>query len=432
MPSQSYWFYLESFVYITIKGNDLLLYNTLTGKFLSYINKPRLIEFILELDRKENLYALNVSREFLKENDLEDFVENVKEYFMGDLIDVSLSPKKPFIMPPHFDKQEVDINNIAKPRVLKNVSGDSIFSLNELTFFVNNRCDNNCTACKTACKQFLWCTAGKERTELTLTLEEIEEVLAQVKACPIKNIDIIGGDLTQYPHLDPLVDLLSRGSFNVNYYFHLSHLDLKKGVPPAIQVIQASRPRARINVLVESSSLTAPVDLSCLKELEPDRLVFVIQKEEEIPIIEQAVEDLKIGNISISVQPYFNGHNLDFFKANVFIDQESLTENIPDIGAIKARKSYNTLNYGKLFIKSDKNIYSGLNGVPLGRIGEITMEKAVISELTEHGNWLRTRRNETPCCDCLLNAICPPLSNFEIATGIYNSCNIREDQRTLK
>ncbi|MCP5048313.1 MAG: hypothetical protein GY940_14170, partial [bacterium] len=76
MADKSCWFYLEPFVYIYIdrKKNRLLLYNSLTGQFLSYRDRPGLVEFLLDLDRKENLYALKVSREFLRKNGLEDFM----------------------------------------------------------------------------------------------------------------------------------------------------------------------------------------------------------------------------------------------------------------------------------------------------------------------------------------------------------------------
>lgn len=421
MPVKFYWFYLESFVYVVIKGNDSLLYNSLTGKFLTYIGSPRLIQFLFELNRKENLYALKVSREFLRENGLEDFVNDISKHYMGDLIDVSLSKKKPFIMPHQLDIQDEVIHR--KRRILKNVPKDSLFSINELTLFVNSRCDNNCTACKTAYKQFLWCTSKKNDSELKLT--EIKEILDQTKGCPINNINIIGGDLTQYTHLNQLVDLLCSYSFDANYYYHFSHF--KNGLPEAIRV---GGPKAKVTFLVDCSTLTNPGDLAYLKGLEPNRFIFLIQRDEGIPFLEELIEDLKIGNISI--QPYFNRNNIEFFKENVFTDQESLMESILDIGTIKARTSYNTLNYGKLFIGSDKNIYSDLNGTPLGRIDEISMETAVVSELSEQGNWLKVRRDVAPCKDCLLNSICPPLSNFENATGINNSCNIWKDNRTLK
>ncbi len=421
MPVKSYWFYLEPFVYVSIKGNDLLLYNTLTGKFLTYICRPRLIEFLFDLNRKENLYALKVSQEFLRDNGLEDFVDDISEHFMGDLIDVSLSGKKPFIMPHHFDIQE-EVKR-RRRRTLKNVSRDSLFSINELTFFVNNQCDNNCTACKTAYKQFLWCTRGKNKSELELT--EIKEILDQTKGCPIKNINIIGGDLTQYPHLNQLVSLLGSDSFNTNYYFHLSHL--KNGLP---ETIRAGGPKVKIILLVDCSTLMIPGDLTYLKELNPGKLIFLIQREEEIKTLDELIEDLQ--TVDISVQPYFNRHNIEFFNANVFFDQESLSESILDLGVINARKSYNTQNYGKMFIGSNKNIYSDLNGKSLGRIDEISMETAVISELSGQGNWLKIRRDVTPCKDCLLNSICPPLSNFENAAGINNSCNIWRETRILK
>lgn len=421
MSDESYWFYLESFVYIVIKGNDLLMYNTITGKFLSYVDNRSLIAFILELNRKENLYVLKVSHTFLKDNRLDAFINEIRDYFMGDLIDVSLSPKKPFILPPHFDiRENIEIR---ERRTYLNVSADSLFSIKELTFYIDNLCENNCNVCHTACNQFLWCTVGKDKDRHILTPGDIEEIIEQVKGCPVKNINIIGGDLNRYPHLNELMNVLSHGSFNVNYYFHLSHL--RKRVSDKIKVLN---PRARINVLIECISQLPSDELTLLylKELEPDGLIFLIQEKEDIVVTEQIVEYLKLENIS--VQSYFNGQNLDFFKKNVFIDRESLSENPLDLGAINARKFYNTMNFGKMYIMADKKIYSDINDTPLGTIGDITIEKAVIIELTKHGNWLRARRDESPCCDCLLNTICPPLSNFEIISGVYNSCNIMGNQ----
>ncbi len=431
MPAKFYWFYLEPYVYVTIKGTDLLLYNCLTGKYISYTGKPHLTQFLLELNRKENLYALKVSAAFLKEKDLEAFTADVSEHFMGDLIDLSVSPKKPFLLPPHFDIQKTVTPR--QRRTFRNVARDSIFSLSQLTLFVNNRCNSNCTACNSAGKQFLWCTREKEDNERNplsppasdriLGPAKIKEILDQVKGCPIKTIDIIGGDLTQYPHLTQLVDLLRPGSFNVNYYFHLSHL--KNG---SFDAVRAGDPQAKVTLLIDFSTLSIPGDVTYLKQLQPDRFIFLIQRDDEIPTLEGVLQNLKTENIS--VQPYFNGHNLDFFKANVFSDHQSLTETILDIGAINARKTHNPLSYGKMFIRSDQKIYSHLNGAALGTMGEISMGTAVISELSEQGNWLRARRDVAPCCDCLLNSICPPLSNFEIASGINNSCNIRKENST--
>lgn len=424
MSAKAYWFYLESYVYVAIKGHDVLLYNAMTGKFLSYTRKPQIVEFLRALHRKENLYALEVTPGFLKENRLESFMEDISGYFMGDLIDVSLAPGKPFFMSPHFDIREED--NPMEKRVLKNVGKDSLFAVTHLTLFVNSRCRNNCPACHTACKQFPWCTRGNGNNknngaDSLLEIGEIKEILDQTKGCPIKTIDIIGGDLTLYPYLERLVELLCSGSYHVNYHFHFSHL--KDRIP---DVIPAGGPNTRATLLVDCSTITSPGDLNRLKRLEPDRVIFLIQKDPEISIVESVIDH--ISTPDITVQPYFNGRNLDFFKANVFTDVQSLAESIPDLGAVNSRKSYNTMNYGKIFIKSNKEIISGLNGAPLGKINEVSIEEAVVSELSQHGNWLKTRHDVAPCGDCLLNSICPPLSDFENATGINNSCNIWKER----
>lgn len=415
MAAKHYWFYLESHVYIAVKGNGLLLYNLVTGKFLLYTDQPRLVEFILELKREENLYALEVSEEYLKKNGLIRFVDDLREHFMGDMVDVSLSGKKPFFMSPQFDIQRKD----RKPgrRTFKNVSKDSFLSMDELTFFVTGNCDEDCAECSTAFKQFPWCTRDNDKNELDV--EDIKKVLDETRACRIKKINIVGGDLNKYSRPDELIDLLNSKPAGINYFIHFLHF--KKN---SIERLTRLSPESKICLLMESSAFKDPANIRYLKGLKPGRLkfIFLIRDERDFLTLENVIGTLGIKEFS--VQPYYNGKNLDFFKENVFSDRESLIESRPDMHAIKARQSYNPLKYGKLYIKSDKRIYSDLNASPLGAVNTISMAEAVVLELKEQGNWLRARRNVSPCKDCLLDAICPPLSGFEYAVGINNTCNL--------
>ena len=223
MSYKFYWFYIEYYVYVAVKGNDLLLYNLATGKILSYINKPRWVDFILKLKQEKNLYALKVSEEYLRKNGLKDFINDLLEYFMGDLIDVSLSKKKPFILSPQFDVQK----KVKKPgaRIFKNVSKDSFLSINELTFFINSACEEDCVECPTAYKQFLWCTREKMNSELNLC--DIRKILDETRGCYINKINIIGGDISKYSKLDDLIDLLNSTSINTNYFIHFSNIKKK-------------------------------------------------------------------------------------------------------------------------------------------------------------------------------------------------------------
>ena len=167
-----------------------------------------------------------------------------------------------------------------------------------------------------------------------------------------------------------------------------------------------------------------PAYLKRLETLCPDRFktIFLVRHEDEFPVLEETIERLNLNDFA--VQPYFNKRNLEFFKDNVFTDHESLGAAGLDLPVIKARTSYNTLNHGKIFVLNDRRIYSDLNAAPLGGLDELSIPEAVVLELTEQGNWLRVRRRVEPCKDCLLDAVCPPLSNFEYAVGINNSCNL--------
>lgn len=415
MAVKRYWFYLESHVYIAVKENGLLLYNLVTGRLLLYVDQPQLIDFILDLKREENLYALEVSEEYLRKNELISFVDNLREHFMGDMVDVSLSKKKPFFMPPIFDIQSKD-SKLGR-RTYRNVSKDSIMSIDELTFFVTGNCDESCTECSTAFKQFLWCTRENEKNELEL--EDIKIVLDETRGGRIKKINIVGGDLNKYSRLDELIGLLNSKPVRINYFIHFLHFRNN-----SIEKLKRIGPESNICLLMECSTLKYPDYIKYLKELKSGRFkfIFLIRHEQDFLNLEKVIGELKVNEFS--VQPYYNNKNLDFFRENVFSDQESLSETSLDINAIKARQSYNTLKYGKMYIKSDKRIYSDLNASPLGVVNNISVAEAVVSELKEQGNWLRVRRNVVPCKDCLLDAICPPLSGYEYAIGINNTCNL--------
>ncbi|MBE9468407.1 MAG: hypothetical protein IMY72_08845 [Bacteroidetes bacterium] len=49
---------------------------------------------------------------------------------------------------------------------------------------------------------------------------------------------------------------------------------------------------------------------------------------------------------------------------------------------------------------------------------------AVYREMNIGKNWFKLRTNTKPCCNCLYNTLCPPISNYEYALGKYNLCNV--------
>jgi pseudo-rSAM protein len=432
MADKKYRFYLEPFVYVSVKGRDLLLYNLADGRFLTYYHQPHLVDFILRLKQEKNLYALEVSDHDLRENGLEDFVRDIREHFMGDLADVSLTGrKKPFLLSPLFDVQESVQGGVQQSvqekgktrarRTFTNVSKDSFLALKELTFYIEGSCAGDCAECGTAYKQFPWCT--REENNGRMDLADIEKILDDTRGCFLETINIIGGDIGRYPQLTELTGLLNSRALQVNYYLHVLHLQNNTLDTLLGQIGPAATATSTVYLFINCSQLKNRDRQKYLETLPRERvnIVFLIQHEHEFAVLEKVIDKLQL--TAFSVQPYFNGKNLDFFKDNVFTDHESLSGGDLDVDAIKARQSYNTLNYGKLFFKNGR-VYSNLNAAPLGRLDELSPREAVVRELKEQGNWLRVRRDAAPCKDCLLDAVCPPLSNFEFASGINDSCNI--------
>ena len=421
-----YWFYLEPYVYVSVKGQNVLLLNLADGRFLTFMAQPHVAAFIRQLERKENLYVLEVSEDDLKGKGLQDFVRDVREHFMGDLVDVSLTGKKPFILSPNFDIRDgvpggVQVGDITPARrTFKNVAKDSFLALKELTVYIEDSCGGNCPECGTAFKQFPWCTRDGNGSRLDPA--DIAKVLEETRGCFLESIHIIGGDINRYPGLREVMGLLRARRVRVCYYLHMLHLETG-GLD---KLLGQMGQEAEIHLLVNCASLSDRDMQKKLETLPRDRvkIVFLIQHEHEFTILEKSIEDLQLKEFS--VQPYFNGGNLEFFKGNVFTDIESLSSGDLDIKAIKARRSFNTLNYGKLYIRN-RQVYSNLNAAPLGEVDKLPLREAVILELKEQGNWLRVRRDVSPCKDCLLDAVCPPLSNFEYAAGINNSCNIWQE-----
>ncbi len=419
MKTERYWFYLEPFVYIRVIRNDFLLYNTLTGRMIQRTDAPELVEMLLKLEDETNLFALELTGDDLKKEALRGFVQELREEFMGDIIDTAVTKKKPFLLSPHWDvDKEADLKRGDEERTFDNADPDSYISLDQLTFYINGTCNAECSECGTAYKQFPWCTT--QNKDCTLSPQLIKKILDETRLCNLKRINLLGGNPAQYQQMDQLASVLNESGIPVHLYVNFFHLQQNQ------QWLETINNQWHLHLMVNASLLNQMETVNLLEKscgLNPE-IVFLLQEEADFIPLEQIIQRLDL--TKIAVQPFFSGNNLDFFKENVFTTMESLGEDLLNIDVIRSRKNINTPNYGQLFITNNGDVFSNLNAPPLGNIDTLTMREAVIDELTTQGNWLRVRRRVDPCKHCLLDAVCPPLSNLETVAGIFNSCNMRQ------
>lgn len=81
----STWLYLEPYVFVSIKGKDILFYNTLDGRALEFWNRPEIARLAKRLLHYHNLYVVEMSPADLQNTEWSQCLSQLREHFMGDL-----------------------------------------------------------------------------------------------------------------------------------------------------------------------------------------------------------------------------------------------------------------------------------------------------------------------------------------------------------
>ena len=122
--------------------------------------------------------------------------------------------------------------------------------------------------------------------------------------------------------------------------------------------------------------------------------------------------------------PFYDRTNLDFFKDNVFLNKNDILCKKTSISEIHRNQVLNSYYFGDItiFPNSKVLIYGEENSI--GNLNENTINNLVSMCLkNENSLWFKTR-NKTICDNCLFVDLCPPISNYELAIGKPNLCNI--------
>lgn len=98
--TSDYWFMIEPYVHINIANGYMLLYNTLDKETI-ISNNEKVINLLEELLQDENCGVTILKNEQYRQNYIHSFITNLREKYMGDIIDISLSKGKPIQILPH-------------------------------------------------------------------------------------------------------------------------------------------------------------------------------------------------------------------------------------------------------------------------------------------------------------------------------------------
>lgn len=417
---KKFWFILDNYVHVSLKGNSVMFYNPLNGKILEYTGSESIIKLVKRLQSPKNLLVIRLTETELLNPGISQFVRDLRGYLMGDLVDTSIAKGKPIQMMPmvkvHKDAE------IIKTSPSGSVGEHMMLYLAEVSIYINNTCSLDCEICGAAYKQFLCCTraagTGKEEADM-LT---IKHLFRQLKASPLSRVNILGGDICQFSKLDELAAVLNGQSQSFKKVFYIHYLNLLHQEEKFV-LFRGDSFSLKILVTfpVEKNQWKRVLESLQANDIDP-QFLFIICSEREITEAEELVSLFHLDNYSF--HPFYNGRNLPFFRQNIFLDREDLQEAKPTSGEILARQLVNPLHFGTLTVLSNGDVHANVNESRLGTLKRDSIYDLVYKEMVRGKSWRRIRKRIEPCKHCTFEALCPPLSNYEYALGRNNLCHI--------
>jgi pseudo-rSAM protein len=377
-----YWFTIEPYVYVNITNTYALLYNTLDGVTLES-DKVEIIKLLQETLLKENCGVVLLTSERYKQKNINSFIKKLREKYMGDIIDVTLSMGKPVQLLPFFnfsDKHELYKKHNFSP--YKNI----LENLSEINIHIDYT------------------------TNITNLISFLKSAPGNLTFNIMGNIE----DATNYKELLSFLNLYSSPKNIVCSYTNIISLqpDFENNFSY----------RVFVNFPTDLQQWNNSRQL-LLNQTLPFEYVFELTSLDDWQQAEQLIGQFQIEKYHL--KSIYTGHNIEFFEENVFLTREDIFSIPISIKDIFSNQSINIFDFGKINIMPDGDVYANVNHPVLGNMYTHSISEIIQNEIEEGKSWFRIR-NQAPCTTCIYQWLCPPPSDYEIAIGGRpNLCHVK-------
>lgn len=403
-----YWFFLESHIYVSIKSNAMLLYDTHTGKNL-YIESAEAIQLVNKIYEDENLGSIELGPSDMAAPEIHGFVNMVVVNNMGELLNQHEHSIKPVILLPilslNFDVEKFK----DKENVDLFLARDISKYLLDVNIVLNGSCLQQCQHCQSYFKQFFCCS--KEKPFESLSRDSLENLLQQISYFPVRTINVTGGDIYHYQNLELFNTSNKDDEKVINFYVHyLNYQDNPYIDSQNIHLI--------INAPVNTDKLHVIFSLTKEKKV---KYHLIVEDEEQYGELESAMAVLGIEEFE--VHPYYNKHNIRFFEKNVYLSKGDIVANLIPMREIFRNQKLNANSFGSLYILPNGEIKANLNEETIGNMDKDRIIDVINHEMIRNTAW-RQVRSSGPCNNCVYQYLCPPLSNYERVLRRQNLCHV--------
>lgn len=377
-----YWFTIEPYVFVDIKNKHAILYNTLDGITIESTNE-KIVELLKETLQEENCGVALLTHERYRQEEVCYFVDELREKFMGDVINVSLSDGKPVQILPFY-------NYSNEQELYKKNNFSSYKNILEKLFEISLHID------------------------ATTNITELIHFLITLP----KNLTFnIVGNMEEVPNYSEL-------------FSYLNHCSSPKNLLCSYKNVIALQPIFAQNFSYQIS-VSFPIDVErwnhsmkvLLSQTLPMEFVFEVSSEEDVQQSEQLIEQYQIDKYRL--KPYYTGNNIRFFENEVFLSKKDILSTLMTMKDFFARQAMNLYDFGKITILPNGDVYANLNHPSLGNIYVNNIQEILHKEVEEGKSWFHVR-NQAPCTDCVYQWICPSPSNYEIVIGRPNLCHVKK------
>ncbi len=411
-----YFLFVHPYTFVSYKPDEMLLYNTLSGYYILEKNE----KIIKKLTGLDNSYVIMIYEKDLK-GSLKDFLKKVKDNFMADYYRANLSKKKPIQLYPS-PKVEIEYeSNVPEGKYQSILQDDAISEyLSTITIQINNECDNDCSMCGDAFKQFLCCHGDPRFSEINYNLL-VEFFNEAQNDFSIQKVNLTGGNIFKYSNIKNLIGELNKYSLSINYFVNYENF-IASDKPNILETIVN---KANLIDLLVPFPLKMESFKKCIQRTikikDNLNFIFVVECDDDFYELERVIEKYDLEKFKVI--PYYNKNNIDFFKKHVFIKKNFLDNNVIKLHDIKKKMIINPHKIKQISINSQGDVYSDFNYRILGRIGQddlIDMVRKAFS--SKDSSWRKTRKDFKKCGDCPMQFLCPPISNYELVMDSSPMC----------
>lgn len=378
-----YWFTIEPYVYVGLTDTCTLLYNTLDGVTIES-DRMEVNELLKELLIPENFGVVLLTEKRYMQNDVRSFIKELREKYMGDVIDVNLSQGKPVQLLPYFNYSSNNIEIYKRHNSPPNKG--ALDNLSELSIHVDNS------------------------TDLTKLLSFLQRTHSNISFNIIGNIS----EVKNYRKLLSFLDQLLSPKSIICSYLHIS------SIRPLFE--NNFSYRIKVDFPVDIKQWNNVQQLLRYREFPVD-FIFNVSSEDDYSQTEQIVERFQIEEYHIN--PIYTVDNIRFFEEHVFLTREDILSTSMSIKDFFSRQSMNLYDFGKINIMPNGDAYANVNHPVLGNIYTHNILEIVSNEMIKGQSWFRIR-NQAPCNNCIYQWLCPPPSNHEIVIGRPNLCHVKQ------